>query len=123
MFTFYFQLDDSKWYFFHYNKEEMQFISSEAGLNLALEAIKEPKRAMSVGRNEAQYKYRLSSIAFKNVFVERFTSGGGYTNIRPQLPQAPTPGTDAKPTETKTPDAKPATPDKKKAGNDEYDDE
>lgn len=88
MFTFYFQLDDNTWFLFHYSNEEMQFISSESGINLALEGIKEAKRTLSVSKNETQYKYRLSSIAFKNVFVERFTSGEGYINIRPQLPQA-----------------------------------
>jgi len=82
MITIYLDLGD-RWYFFHYDTEIMQFISSDPAANLALDAIKEPKRTLSVSKKEAQYKYQLSSEAAKNIFVTRFNNKDPYPNIAP----------------------------------------
>ncbi|MFW5851764.1 MAG: hypothetical protein ACOCWB_06045, partial [Bacteroidota bacterium] len=92
MLTVYFKFGE-KWFFFHYDREAMQFVSSENDFNLELEAVKEKDRVMNVSRREAQYKYHLSSVAVKNNFVGKFESGEGYTNTAP--PQIPVPGAPA----------------------------
>ena len=89
MLTIFFELED-KWYFFHYNRETMEFVSAEAPINLAMENIKEAQRVMNVPRREAQYKYQLSSEAVMRNFVGKFKAGEGYTNIAP--PTIPVPG-------------------------------
>lgn len=117
--TIYFELDD-KWYFFHYNREAMQFVAAESHFNLAIEAIKESNRVMNVQRREAQYRYHLSSEAVKNNFVGRFKRGEGYTNIAPptlpmpgaQRPvERPQEGEEQSPEGVETPQEQPAKPD------------
>ncbi|MFO7868599.1 MAG: hypothetical protein R6U95_04790 [Bacteroidales bacterium] len=91
MLTIYIKISDEKWYFFHYNRENMEFVSSDKEMNLDIEALKERDRVMDVSRKEVQYKYHLSSIAVKNNFVGKFEAGEGYMNTAP--PNIPDPGT------------------------------
>jgi len=83
MLTIYLELDPSSWFFFHYENQELLFVSSNRAFNDAVDAIKEPKRTMQVPKKEAQFKYSTTSEAWKTNVINMIRSGAGYNNFMP----------------------------------------
>lgn len=83
MLTIYLELDPTSWFFFHYENQEMLFVSSNVMLNTAVDMIKEPKRTMQVPKKDAQYKYATTSETWKSNVVNMIRSGAGYNNFMP----------------------------------------
>ncbi|MDR0941418.1 MAG: hypothetical protein LBM68_04245 [Bacteroidales bacterium] len=87
MLTIYLELDPTSWFFFHYENQELLFVSSNTMFNTAVDMIKEPKRMMQVPKKDAQYKYATTSEAWKTNVVNMIRSGAGYNNfIPPTMP-------------------------------------
>ncbi|MDR2963866.1 MAG: hypothetical protein LBU90_09600 [Bacteroidales bacterium] len=83
MLTIYLELDPTSWIFFHYENQEMLFVSSNAGFNTAIDMLKEAKRTMQVPKKEAQYKFSTTSEAWKTNVINMIRSGAGYSNFMP----------------------------------------
>ncbi|MDR1761147.1 MAG: hypothetical protein LBR55_01725 [Bacteroidales bacterium] len=83
MLTIYLELDPTSWFFFHYENQEMLFVSSNSMFNTAVELIKEPKRIMQVPKKEEQYKYAATSEAWKSNVINMIRTGAGYNNFMP----------------------------------------
>lgn len=83
MLTIYLELDPTSWFFFHYENQELLFVSSNGMFNTAVDMIKEPKRTMQVPKKEAQYKYSTTSEAWKSNVINMIRSGTGYNNFMP----------------------------------------
>ncbi len=83
MLTIYLELDPTSWFFFHYENQEMLFVSSNGMFNSAVDLIKEPKRTMQVPKKDAQYKYTTTSEAWKSNVINMIRSGAGYNNFMP----------------------------------------
>ncbi len=77
IFTLYFELSESEWYFFNYSNNLMQAYSSIKTFNDFITQEKPEKRRLeSTKPSEASYSYYLSTERKKNDFIKRMQTTG-----------------------------------------------
>lgn len=68
----YFEIDADEWYFFSYNKNLMQAISSNALFNKAILETKTDKRELKTKSGQSPYRYIISTERKKKDFLKKF---------------------------------------------------
>ncbi|MBK9176847.1 MAG: hypothetical protein IPM46_11045 [Flavobacteriales bacterium] len=70
--TLFLQLDDQSWYFFQYSRDFLYAYSSDQQFNTMLSEVKDDKRKLSAGKDEADYQYILTNKKKVDDFRDRF---------------------------------------------------
>ncbi|MBI5219363.1 MAG: hypothetical protein HY958_10580 [Bacteroidia bacterium] len=79
IFTMYFQVDESTWFFFNYRAGQMLGLSSDRDFNMAITETKKDKLNLEVKKGEVPYKYYVATEGQKKKFLRRFEEGAGVT--------------------------------------------
>lgn len=75
IFTMYFQIDESTWFYFTYKTGLMSGLSSDRDFNIAISETKKDKLSLDTKKGEAPYRYYLASEGQKKKFLKRFEEG------------------------------------------------
>ena len=76
IFTLYFELDESEWYFFNYSNNLMQAYSSIKDFNDYITKEKPDKRRLEAENGLPSYSYYLSTERKRNDFIKRMALAG-----------------------------------------------
>ena len=73
--TMYFQIDDSKWYYFQYRSGQMLALSSNPDFVANIRDLKIDKRKMEVEKGQKSYQFYIASEKSKNDFLKKIKEG------------------------------------------------